>query len=153
MPEDEKVITTNKKAYHDFTVLQKIEAGVSLMGTEVKSVKSGHIDLRDGFGYIKGGQLYLRNVHISPYPFGNRVNHEPMRERKLLLHRDEIRRLHAKIKERGFTLVPLRVYVKRGLVKIEMGLVKGKRLFDKREAIQKRDLDREMKKNLKASNL
>jgi SsrA-binding protein len=142
---EERTLATNKKAYHDYTVLQKIEAGIALQGTEVKSAKSGNINLKDGFAFIKNGEVFLRNVHISPYPFGNRMNHDPLRERKLLLHKREISKLEARVREKGFTLVPLRVYAKKGRIKVELGLVKGKKLYDKREAIRKKDQSRDLK--------
>jgi len=148
-----KVLTTNKKAYHDYSIIQTIEAGIALKGTEVKSIRDRNISLKDGFCFIRNGEIFLRNVHISHYSFGNRINHEPLRERKLLLHKREILKLHAKIKEKGFTLIPLKVYIKKGRMKVELGLVKGKRLYDKKEAIRKRDESRELKSNFKLSNL
>jgi len=141
----EKVVARNKRAYHDFTIHQKIEAGISLLGTEVKSVKNGGIQLKDGFAFIRNGEAFLRNIHISPYPYGNRMNHDPLRPRKLLLHKNEIKKLGGKIRERGFTLVPLRVYVKKGIIKVELGLVSGKRLHDRREDIKKKDMARDLR--------
>jgi SsrA-binding protein len=149
-PDTVKNITTNRKAFHDFHIDQKIEAGISLLGTEVKSVKSGNVNLRDGFAFIQEGEVFLRNVHIGQYPYGNRVNHEPTRQRKLLLHRSEIQKLHSRIKEKGYTLIPLRVYTRRGLIKIELGLAKGKRQYDKKEAIRERDVDRELRRKYRA---
>ncbi len=156
MPEkstEEKVLVTNKKAYHDFTIIQKIEAGISLLGTEVKSIRDRNISLKDGFAFIRSGEIFLKNVHISQYPFGNRMNHDPVRERKLLLHKSEIQKLRSKIREKGYTLVPLRVYLKDGRVKVELGLVRGKKLYNKKEDIRKRDESRELKRHFKASNL
>ena len=156
MMEDGKgkaLITKNKKAFHDFNILQRIEAGISLLGTEVKSVKDGNINLKDGYCFVRDGEVFLRNVHIGTYRYANRLNHEPIRERKLLLHRDEIRKLHAKIKERGFSLVPLLVYQKRGKIKVEIGLVQGKKLFDKKEDIKKRDISRDLKEQYGSSHL
>ncbi len=150
---EENLLVTNKKAYHDFTIIQKIEAGISLLGTEVKSIREGNINLKDGFAFIKSGEAFLKNVHVSQYPFGNRVNHDPVRERKLLLHKYEIQKLHSKIREKGYTLVPLRVYLKDGRVKVQLGLVKGKRLYNKKEDIRKRDESRELRRQFKASNL
>jgi len=141
----EKVVARNKRAYHDFTIHQKIEAGISLLGTEVKSVKNGGIQLKDGFAFIRNDEAFLRNIHISPYPYGNRMNHDPLRPRKLLLHKNEIKKLGGKIRERGFTLVPLRVYVKKGIIKVELGLVSGKRLHDRREDIKKKDIARDLR--------
>lgn len=142
----EKTITTNKKAFHDFRIDQKIEAGISLVGTEVKAVKNGNVDLRDGFAFIRNGEAFLRNVHIGQYAFGNRVNHDPTRERKLLLHKQEIGKLYSRIREKSYTLVPLRVYTTRGLIKVELGLAKGKRQYDKKEAIRERDISRELRR-------
>lgn len=155
MPEKKKpgVIAVNRKAYHDFTVLQTLEAGISLQGTEVKSIRMGKINLKDGFGFLKNGEVYLRNVHISPYLYGNRTNHHPTRERKLLLHKSEIKKLSSKVKEKGLTLVPLRVYLKRGKIKIEMGLCKGKKFYDKKEEIKKKDQNKELKKTVGTSHL
>lgn len=147
------LITKNKKAFHDFNILQRVEAGIALLGTEVKSVKSGNINLKDGYCFVRDGEVFLRNVHIGTYRYANRLNHEPMRERKLLLHREEIRKLHAKIKERGFTLVPLLVYQKKGRIKVEIGLVQGKKLFDKKEDIKKRDISRDLKERYGSANL
>jgi SsrA-binding protein len=151
--DDIKNITRNRKAFHDFQILERIEAGVSLKGTEVKSAKEGKITLKDGFCYVNNGELFLKNVHISQYPFGNRLNHDPMRERKLLLHKREIFKLDSKMKEKGLTLIPLSVYVKRGKIKLELGLVKGKRLYNKREDIKRKDEMRDLKRDFKLSDL
>lgn len=148
-----KTITVNKKAYQDFSIMHTIEAGIVLKGTEVKSIKNGKISLQDGFGFIKNGEIFLKNVHISQYTFGNRTNHDPVRVRKLLLHKSEIVKLGSRIKEKGFTLVPLKVYVKRGKIKVEMGLVRGKRVYNKREEIRKKDEMRDLKRSFKISNL
>ncbi|UCB44836.1 MAG: SsrA-binding protein SmpB [Spirochaetota bacterium] len=153
MKSEEKNITTNRKALHDFHVVERIEAGISLKGTEVKSIKEGNIVLKDGFCNIRDGELFLKNVHISHYSFGNRLNHEPMRERKLLLHKHEISKLDSKIKEKGLTLIPIRVYVKKGKIKLELGLVRGKRLYNKREDIKMRDEMRDLKRDFKLSDL
>ena len=149
----EAIIVRNKKAFHDYLVLQRIEAGVSLVGTEVKSVKSGNINLRDGYCFIRNREVFLRNVHIGKYPFANRMDHEPLRERKLLLHRGEIRKLQTKIREKGFTLIPLQVYLKSGRIKIEIGLVRGKRQYEKKEDIRKRDMSRDLRENYRSSDL
>ena len=151
--DESRSILVNKKAYRDFDIIQKIEAGISLKGTEVKSIKSGKISVSDGFGVIKNGEIFLKNVHVSKYPFGNRINHDPLRMRKLLLHKREILKLGAKIKEKGFTLVPLKVYEKKGVIKIEMGLAKGKRAYNKKDDIKKKDEMRELKRSFKTSNL
>lgn len=149
----ERTIVKNRKAFSDFTILQRIEAGIVLTGTEVKSTKDGKISLKEGFCYMRDGELWLKNVHISQYPYGNRINHDPLRERKLLLHRGEIVKVGGKLKEKGFTLVPLRVYVKGGKVKLELGLVSGKRQYDKREEIKKKDERRELERDFKLSHL
>ncbi|MGA1846517.1 SsrA-binding protein SmpB [Deferribacter abyssi] len=144
-----KVLTTNKKAFHDYEIIEKYEAGIVLKGTEVKSAKNGRINLRDSFIRIKDGEAFLLNCHISPYEQGNIMNHDPKRTRKLLLHKREIERLAGKVQEKGLTLVPLKVYLKNNLVKIEIALAKGKKLYDKRETIKKKDLEREISRTLK----
>jgi SsrA-binding protein len=149
----EDLIVKNKKAFHDYTILERLEAGIVLMGTEVKSIKNRNVTLKDGYCFIQNGEIFLRNVHIGKYPFGNRVNHEPLRERKLLLHKREIHKLYQKIKERGYTLVPLQIYLKNGKIKFELGLVKGKKLYDRKEEIKKKDISRDLKNNYKLSNL
>lgn len=147
--EQEKVVATNRKAYHDYFLEDTYEAGIVLTGTEIKSVRAARVNLRDGFVQIRGGEAWLINVHISPYDFGNRENHEPRRERKLLLHRQEIRKLQSKVSERGWTIVPLRMYLKNGRAKVEIALVRGKRLYDKKDAIAERDADRELRRAIK----
>jgi SsrA-binding protein len=146
---DLKNIASNRKALHDFTIEDTYEAGVALTGTEIKSVRAGRVNLKDGYVQIRNGEAWLLNVHISPYDFGNRENHEPRRERRLLLHRQEIRKLQSKVAERGWTVVPLRIYLKAGLAKIEIGLARGKRLYDKRDAVAERDMDRDLQRSLK----
>jgi SsrA-binding protein len=154
LKEDErKKIVVNRKALHDFTIVERIEAGIALKGTEVKSIKSGKVSLKDGFCLIRDGELFMKNVHVDQYPFGNRANHDPLREKKLLLHRFEIRKLHAKAKEKGYTIVPLEIYDKKGVVKVALGLAKGKRLYDKKEEIRKRDQARDLKRNFKLTGL
>lgn len=148
-----KYIQVNKKAYRDFDILQTVEAGIALKGTEVKSIKDGKINFKDGFGYIKNGECFLKNIHISQYPFGNRINHDPVRDRKLLLHKREILKLSSKINEKGLTLVPLKIYIKRGIIKVEMGLARGKTLFNKKEDIRKKDEIRDLKRNFKLTDL
>lgn len=145
----EKVVATNRKAYHDYFLEDTYEAGIVLTGTEIKSVRAGRVNLRDGFVQIRQGEAWLVNVHISPYDFGNRENHEPRRERKLLLHRQEIRKLQSKVSERGWTIVPLKMYLKDGRAKVEIALVRGKRLYDKKDAIAERDADRELRRAVK----
>ena len=148
-----KTITINRKTFHDFHILRTYEAGISLLGTEVKSIKAGNINLRDGFVFIKNGEAFLRNVHISQYSYGNRINHDPLRERKLLLHKDEIMKLSSRVKEKGFTLIPLKVYIKKGIIKLEIGLARGKASYQKKEAIRKKDEIRELRKSFKTSTL
>jgi SsrA-binding protein len=139
----EKLIASNKKAFHDYFVLQKAEAGVALTGTEVKSLRDGKANIKDSYVIIKNGEAFLFNAHISPYSHGNLQNHEPERSRKLLLHRREIEKLHQQVVEKGLTVVPLRLYFKGGKVKVEIAVVRGKKLYDKRETEKKRELDRE----------
>jgi SsrA-binding protein len=141
-----KPVATNRKALHDYFVEDSYEAGIALTGTEIKSVRAGRVNLRDGFVQIRNGEAWLVNVHISPYDFGNRENHEPRRERRLLLHRTEIRKLQSKVAERGWTVVPLSMYVKGGRAKLEIALVRGKRLYDKKDAVAERDAEREMQR-------
>jgi SsrA-binding protein len=137
-------VAVNRRAYHDYFIDEKYEAGMLLTGTEVKSVRNGRANLRDGYVRIDNGEAWLENVHISPYAQGNLNNHEPMRPRKLLLHRKEISSLIGKVKQRGYTLVPLRIYFTRNHAKVEVGLARGKRQFDKREAIAEREAKREI---------
>lgn len=144
-----KVVATNRKAFHDYEIVETIEAGVILTGTEIKSVRAGKVSLVDGFAVLCNDEIWLLNVHIAPYSFGARDNPEPKRERKLLLHRGEIDRLAAKVAERGWTLAPLRMYLSQNRAKIELGLVRGKKLYDKREAIARRDADRDVQREIK----
>jgi len=139
----EKLIASNKKAFHDYFVLQKAEAGVALTGTEVKSLRDGKANIKDSYVIFKDGEAFLFNAHISPYSHGNLQNHEPERNRKLLLHRREIEKLHEQVVEKGLTVVPLRLYFKGGKVKVEIAVVRGKKLYDNRETEKKRELDRE----------
>jgi SsrA-binding protein len=148
----EKLICNNKKAYHDYFIEEKLEAGLVLQGTEVKSLRSGKANLSDAFMLVRDGQAYLHNLNISHYEFGNRQNHQPDRNRKLLLHRREIDRLYGRIREKGLSVIPLRLYFKDGLVKVEIGLAKGKKLYDKREDLKAKDSKREMSQALKARN-
>ena len=143
-----KIIAQNKKARHDFLILDSYECGVVLMGTEVKSLRLGRASLVDGFATIDDGEVYLHNVHIPEYAFGSWTNHTPRRVRKLLLHKGEILRLVGKIKESGLTLVPLSLYFVEGKVKVELALVKGKKTYDKRQDLAKRDADREISRVL-----
>jgi len=145
-----RVIAKNKKAFFNYEILESHEAGISLLGSEVKSIREGKISLKESYAEIKAGEVFLLNCHISPYEAANRFNHDPTRERKLLLHRKEIKRLTGKIKEKGFTLVPTKVLINdKGKVKVEVSLAKGKRAYQKREIIRERDRDREMRAELK----
>ncbi|MFQ5456674.1 MAG: SsrA-binding protein SmpB [Nitrospirota bacterium] len=144
------IITTNRKAFHDYIIEDKYEAGMSLLGTEIKSIKDGRVNLRDSFVRIEKEEAFLYNCHINPYSHGNINNHDPLRVRKLLLHRREINRLIGKVKEMGFTLIPLKIYLNRsGRAKIEIALGKGKKAYDKREDIKRRDAKREIERTLK----
>ena len=145
----EKPIANNRRAYHDYHVLEKFEAGIALKGTEVKSLRDGKITLKDSYADVVGGEVYLVGAHISPYEQGNIYNHEPERKRKLLLHKREIIRIAAQIKEKGLTVIPLRLYFKRGMVKVELGLCKGKQTHDKREDLKTQEAKREMDRALK----
>jgi len=145
----EKLICQNKKAFYNYFIEETYQAGISLLGTEVKSLREGRANLGDSYGTIKKGEIFLVDAHISPYSFANRFNHEPLRARKLLLHKREIRRLIGKVKEKGFTLIPLRLYFSSGRVKVEMGLAKGKKLFDKRETLKRKTMEREMERGRK----
>ena len=142
-------VAVNRRAYHDYFVDETYECGVVLLGTEVKSMRGGRCNLRDGFVRIDGHEAWLENVHISPYAQGNLMNHEPMRPRKLLLHRKQIATLIGKVKQKGYTLIPLRVYFLRNHAKVEVGLCRGKRQYDKREAIAERDAKREIERAMR----
>jgi SsrA-binding protein len=145
-----RLIAKNKKAFFNYEILETYEAGISLVGSEVKSIREGRISLKESYAEIKEGEVFLVSCHISPYEASNRFNHDPLRERKLLLHRREIKRLTGKIKERGLTLVPTKVQINdKGKVKVELALAKGKRAYQKREVIRERDRDREMQAELK----
>jgi SsrA-binding protein len=151
MPEnsEEKNITVNRKANHEYSIYNTYETGIVLQGTEVKSIRQGKINLLDSYGVIKNGEVWLINCHISNYEHGNINNHDPLRDRKLLLNRNEIRKLNVKVKEKGLTLVPLRVFIKNGLVKIELAVAKGKKVYDKRSDIAKKDFKREQERKIK----
>src|SRR6201997_308598 len=143
-------IAENRKAFHDFHILETFEAGVVLLGTEVKAIREGRVTLRDSFARVEDGEVFLYNVNVSPYSHRGYADHEPLRRRKLLLHRDEIRKLIGKTVEKGMTLVPLRMYFKNGRVKIAGSLAKGKKEYDKRETIKRRDADRETRAAIKS---
>ena len=145
----EKLICQNKKAWHNYFIEDKYEAGIALLGTEVKSLRDGKANLGDSYAKIQKGEVFLVDAHISAYRFGNRFNHDPLRSRKLLLHRREIRRLIGKVQEKGLTLIPLRLYFSDGRAKVELGLAKGKKLFDKRENLKRKTMEREMERGRK----
>ena len=148
-----KLIANNKKAYHDFFVDDTYETGISLAGTEVKSLRMGKCSIKEAFVRIENGEVIIYGMHISPYEKGNIFNKDPLRPRKLLMHRYEINKLMGKIKEKGMTLVPLKVYFKGSLVKVEIGLARGKKLYDKRQDIAKKDQRRDTEKEIKVKNL
>ena len=148
-----KLIANNKKAYHDYFIEDKYEAGIALAGTEVKSLRMGKCSLKESFIRVEKGEVWIYNMHISPYEKGNIFNKDPLRVRKLLLHRYEINKIEAKLKEKGLTLVPLKVYFKGSLVKLEIALAKGKKLYDKRDDIAKKDMRRESERDFKIKNL
>ena len=141
---EKKVITTNRKAYHDYHIFDKFVAGIVLSGTEIKSIRKSAINLKDSFCKIEDNEIFLYNCHISPYEQGNRYNHKAERTRKLLLTKKEILKMHSKIKKDGYTIVPLEVFISRGFAKVEIGLAKGKKLYDKRETLAKKDIQRDI---------
>ena len=145
----ERPLAQNRKASHDYYILDTIEAGIALTGTEIKSVRAGRLNLKDGFAQIKNGEAWLMNVHISEYTQGNRFNHDPLRNRKLLLHRKQITKLADDTSGKGITLVPLKVYLKNGFAKVLLGVALGKHNYDKRETIKRRDQEREIRRTLK----
>ncbi len=144
-----KIIAQNKKARHDFFIEDTYEAGIVLTGTEIKSIRAGRVNLKDSFARIHHGEVYLHNMHISPYEQGNRYNHDPVRTRKLLLHRQEIDKLIGLTKEKGYSLVPLDVHLNKGFAKVNLALAKGKKLYDKRESMKRRDAQREIQRAFK----
>ena len=148
-----KLVANNKKAYHDFFIDETYECGIALHGTEVKSMRMGKCSIKEAFVRIEDGEVFVYGMHVSPYEKGNIFNKDPLRVKKLLLHKYEINKLLGKIKEKGYTLVPLQVYFKDGKVKVEIGLARGKKLYDKREAIAKKDQRREAEKEFKVRNL
>lgn len=143
-----KIVASNRKARHEFFIEDTIEAGLVLKGTEVKSIRQGRINVKESYAAIENGEAYIYNMHISPYEQGNIYNVDPIRKRKLLLHKREIRRLQAAVMQKGYTLVPLTVYIKDGLVKLELAIAKGKKLYDRRQDIAKRDAERRMQQHL-----
>lgn len=149
--EEQKLIANNKKAYHDYFIDETYEAGIALHGTEVKSMRMGKCSIKESFIRIEDGEVYVYGMHVSPYEKGNIFNKDPLRIKKLLLHRAEINKMQGRIKEKGYTLVPLQVYFSNGRVKVEIGLARGKKLYDKREDIAKKDQKREAEKEFKQS--
>lgn len=148
-----RLIANNKKAYHDYFIEETYEAGIALHGTEVKSLRMGKCSIKESFVRIENEEVYIYGMHISPYEKGNIFNRDPLRVKKLLLHKSEIRKMKGKIAEKGYTLVPLKVYFNRSLVKVEIGLAKGKKLYDKRQDIAKKDQRREAERDFKVRNL
>ena len=150
---NDKMVANNKKAYHDYFILDKIETGIALHGTEVKSLRMGKCSIKESFIRIENGEVFIYGMHISPYEKGNIFNKDPLRVRKLLLHKSEINKLAGQIKMKGYTLMPLKVYFKGSLVKVEIGLARGKKLYDKRQDIAKKDAKREAERDFKIRNL
>ncbi|OGP86039.1 MAG: SsrA-binding protein [Deltaproteobacteria bacterium RBG_16_54_11] len=146
-----KVVAQNRKARHDYFIEDSYEAGMVLKGTEVKALREGKVNLKDGYARIKDGELFLMDVHISPYAFGNRSNHDPLRPRKLLMHGGEIHRLMGKVKEKGFSLVPLSIYFSHGRAKVSLALAKGKKLYDKRETLKRKAMEKEVERFQRSS--
>jgi SsrA-binding protein len=144
-----KIVATNRKATHDYTIDDRFEAGLALLGTEVKSIRAGGANLREGYVQLRGGEAYLVNAHIAPYDPSGRTGHDPLRPRKLLLHKKELARLASGTQERGWTIIPLKVYLKNGRLKIEIALARGKRQYDKRESIARRDAQRQVDREMK----
>ncbi len=149
MESDIKIVATNRKATHDYTIEDRFEAGVALLGTEIKSVRAGQANLREGYVQVRGSELWLVNTHIAPYDPAGREGHDPLRPRKLLLHKKEINKLLSGMQERGYTIIPLKIYLKNRRAKVEIALARGKRQYDKREAIAKREAIRQIQRALK----
>ena len=147
-----KIVCQNRKAYHDYHIEETVEAGIALLGTEVKSLREGKANLKDSYVLTKEGEAFLLNCHISPYSHGNILNHDPLRTRKLLMHRKEIDKLSGKAATKGYTLIPLKIYFKDSFAKVEIGVAKGKRLFEKRETIKEREARREIARAIKSRN-
>jgi len=150
--EGTKTLASNRKAFHDYFVEERFEAGIELFGTEVKSIRAGTVNLKDSYLNIREGELFAKGIHISPYEKGNIFNRDPLRERKLLMHKKEILKLRALAERDGYTLIPLSLYLKRGRVKVEVGVCRGKKLYDKRESTLKRDLERENRRGIKLAD-
>ena len=144
--DESKTLASNRKAFHDYSIEETYEAGIALTGTEIKSVRAGSVNLRDSYAQVRNGELWLMNVHVAPYEPASRQNVDPYRDRKLLMHRKEILRLASRAQEKGLTLIPLKLYLKKNRAKMEIGLARGKKLYDKRDAIAKRESEREMQR-------
>lgn len=147
-----KVVSENHKAFHDYFIEDRIEAGIILTGTEIKSIRNGRVNLKDSYAHLDNGEVWVYQMHISPYEQGNRFNHDPLRPRKLLLHRSEISKLVGKIQQQGLTLIPIKIYLKKGLAKVELGVAQGKKNYDKRQALAEREGKRDIERALKDHN-
>ncbi|QSO54717.1 SsrA-binding protein SmpB [Alicyclobacillus curvatus] len=150
--QDGKSLAQNRKAYHDYFIEDTFEAGLVLSGTEIKSIRKGSANLRDAYAQVQNGEVWVYNMHVSPYEQGNRFNHDPTRPRKLLLHKSEIAKLIGAVKEQGYTLIPTKLYIRNGYCKVELGLAKGKKQYDKRESAKARDANREIQRALRDRN-
>jgi SsrA-binding protein len=148
---EEKNVVTNRRARHEYFILESYEAGLALKGTEVKSLRAGSANLQDGYVSVRRGELWLVGMHVSPFEKGNINNHDPLRDRKLLLHRKEILKMAVKLQEKGLALIPLRIYFKKNIAKVEIGLCRGKKFFDKRETIKKREVERQIRRDFARS--
>jgi len=146
---ESKTITVNRKAYHDYIILESLEAGIALMGSEIKSIRAGRVNIRDAYARPENGEIWLVNAHIASYEAASRFGHEPNRPRKLLLHRNQIEELTAEVSQKGLTVVPLKLYIKKGIAKLQLGVARGKRLHDKRESIARRETEREIERAMK----
>ncbi len=147
-----KIVAQNRKAFHDYTIEETLEAGILLTGTEVKSLRDGKANLKDSYVIVKGTEVFLLNCHISPYTHGNIMNHDPIRTRKILLHKKEIVKIQEKAAQKGYSLIPLKIYFKGSHAKVEIGLAKGKKQYEKRDSIKKREADREIERAMKSRN-
>ncbi|MGC7871809.1 SsrA-binding protein SmpB [Desulfosporosinus sp. SYSU MS00001] len=147
-----KVVSDNRKAFHDYFIEDRIEAGIILTGTEIKSIRNGRVNLKDSYAHLDNGEIWVYQMHISPYEQGNRFNHDPLRPRKLLLHRSEINKLVGRIQQQGLTLIPTKMYLKRGLAKVELGVAQGKKNYDKRQALAEKESKRDIERALKDRN-
>ncbi len=146
-----KIVAQNRRAYRDYWIEETLEAGIVLQGSEVKALREGRVNIQDGYAQVEGGEVFLLNVHISPYAHGNYFNHDPLRPRKLLLHKREIKRLIGKVQQRGYTLIPLSIYFTRGKAKVELALAKGKKLYDRREELKRKIMEKEFERGYRRS--